>query len=149
MHTTVTITERIRRQDAPTQPPRFAVFALVEGEDAACYARQDDPELALDLAAQKLAEAAERLAARARGAYQCTKVAVVERDGERASLYEQRVLVQNDGSTVMPPAVYLREAKWCCACEAEGHTVRECVDEDGKDAPETEAEALGLGLGAR
>lgn len=123
----LTISERVRRMNAPTEPPRYAVYALLDGEDAACLRRDDDPELALDLAAQKLAEAAESREGLITGKYDRTIVAVVERDRPLANLYEQRVHVQ-EGSTVIPPAVYIRESHWCPACEA-CHSASECGGE--------------------
>ena len=143
----LTISERVRRMERPTEPPRYAVFTLIDGEDAACTSRDDDPELALDLTAQKLAEAAEKRAALVSGAYGCTKVGVVDERGvgNRISIYEQRIIVLEDGSTVIPPATYVHEAKWCAACEAVGHTVVECGDEDphAGDVEETVAESVG------
>lgn len=127
----LTISERVRRMDAPTEPPRYAVYALLDGEDAACLRRDDDPELAMMYAATELSEWQYDHPERD---YNSTLLAQTDRDGPRASLYRQPLHLQSDGTVVIGEPEYLREAKWCAACEAVGHTIAECNDESARAA---------------
>lgn len=127
----LTITERVRRMERPTEPPRYAVYALLDGEDAACLRRDDDPALALMYAA---AELSEWQCDHPERDYSSTLLAQTDRDRSLASLYRQPIHLQSDGTVVIGEPEYLREAKWCAACEAVGHTTAECNDEMGRAA---------------
>ena len=87
----------------------------------------------MDLTAQKLAEAAEKRAALVSSA--CSfheKVGVVDERsvGNRISIYEQRIIVLEDGSTVIPPATYVHEAEVVRGVRGRRAHVVECGDED-------------------
>lgn len=105
-----TISERIRAQSAPTQPPRFTAYGLHEGECNA-FDRDDDPSMCLFRAAHELDDGS-------------VDVVIVERDKSLADLY--RVTVTNN----VISEEFLRTVKWCEACECPGHRVAECIDEE-------------------
>lgn len=136
---TRTTSERIRQQDAPTEPPRFAAYDVTDGEACHQAPREDDPEALLSRIGRERAWADK---------FGTHEILVVDRDRSPADVYAVDVTLTDEGAVISEPR-HLRTVKWCAACECAGHTIRECVDEDEGAAPETEAEALGLGMGAR
>ena len=114
----LTISERVRRMDAPTLPPRYSAFALYEGEDAALLGRNEDPELLLLLAGNEIAE----------NGYDVVDVAIVANDNPICDVYRQIVHTRDDGTQVIREPIHLRTDRWCPRCET-CHGVSDCGGE--------------------
>jgi hypothetical protein len=131
----LTISERIRRQDAPTLPPAKSY----------AYCLKDACRFALSSSAAECVDRVGMLLA-VEEMFGSHEIVIVTERSRIADLY--RYVVQDTREGGVWHEEHIRSAPWCEACECLGHGTLEC-ESDECDAPETEAEQLGLGLGGR
>jgi len=159
MHTTTaTISERIRRQDAPTIPvPRISPEAAALAADVLglaqrafvngrCVAEYETPmphdEIALAVTEELVADLDD-------DAYGL-EIAIPSLTERRAWVYQvtgesYRDVHRGTWRARDLHAVCKRVAPWCPACEQAGHALAACVDDDAHagEVEETVAESLG------